>query len=85
MGLNMLRVYKMGYPDIFLSENSLLRQQMIRRLQNAAKDLVAIDISRPSTYFVQLEEYLGQQKVLENGYKMKVIKVEHEAHGVDNP
>lgn len=32
----------------------------------------ARDISRPSTYFVQLEEYLGQQKVLENGYKMKV-------------
>lgn len=24
MGLNMLRVYKMGYPDIFLSENSLV-------------------------------------------------------------
>lgn len=32
----------------------------------------ARDISRPSTYFVQLEEYLGQQKVLENVYKMKV-------------
>ncbi|XP_047341691.1 3-deoxy-manno-octulosonate cytidylyltransferase, mitochondrial [Impatiens glandulifera] len=34
---------------------------------------------------LQLEEDLEQLKVLENGYKMKVIKVEHEAHGVDTP
>lgn len=34
---------------------------------------------------LQLEEDLEQLKVLENGYKMKVIKVEHEAHGVDVP
>ncbi|KAJ8616387.1 hypothetical protein MRB53_035759 [Persea americana] len=34
---------------------------------------------------LQLEEDLEQLKVLENGYKMKVIKVEHEAHGVDIP
>ncbi|XAR56550.1 3-deoxy-manno-octulosonate cytidylyltransferase [Bertholletia excelsa] len=32
---------------------------------------------------LQLEEDLEQLKVLENGYKMKVIKVDHEAHGVD--
>ena len=34
---------------------------------------------------LQLEEDLEQLKVLENGYKLKVIKVEHEAHGVDVP
>ncbi|XP_052178224.1 3-deoxy-manno-octulosonate cytidylyltransferase, mitochondrial [Diospyros lotus] len=34
---------------------------------------------------LQLEEDLEQLKVLENGYKMKVIKVDHEAHGVDAP
>ncbi|RAL38145.1 unnamed protein product [Cuscuta campestris] len=34
---------------------------------------------------MQLEEDLEQLKVLENGYKMKVIKVDHEAHGVDTP
>ncbi|KAL6535716.1 hypothetical protein OROHE_012560 [Orobanche hederae] len=38
----------------------------------------------PSTP-LQLEEDLEQLKVLENGYKMKVIKVDHEAHGVDVP
>lgn len=38
----------------------------------------------PSTP-LQLEEDLEQLKVLENGYKMKVIKVEHDAHGVDTP
>ena len=30
-------------------------------------------------------EDLEQLKVLENGYKIKVIVVEHEAHGVDEP
>ncbi|XP_022977606.1 3-deoxy-manno-octulosonate cytidylyltransferase, mitochondrial-like [Cucurbita maxima] len=34
---------------------------------------------------LQLEEDLEQLKVLEHGYKMKVIKVDHEAHGVDVP
>ncbi|KAE9620765.1 hypothetical protein Lal_00019656 [Lupinus albus] len=34
---------------------------------------------------LQLEEDLEQLKVLENGYKMKVVKVDHEAHGVDTP
>ncbi|GJN15212.1 hypothetical protein PR202_gb02106 [Eleusine coracana subsp. coracana] len=34
---------------------------------------------------LQLEEDLEQLKVLENGYRMKVIKVYHEAHGVDAP
>ncbi|WRX28908.1 Acylneuraminate cytidylyltransferase - like 1 [Theobroma cacao] len=34
---------------------------------------------------LQLEKDLEQLKVLENGYKMKVIKVDHEAHGVDTP
>ncbi|XP_022929209.1 3-deoxy-manno-octulosonate cytidylyltransferase, mitochondrial-like [Cucurbita moschata] len=34
---------------------------------------------------MQLEEDLEQLKVLEHGYKMKVIKVDHEAHGVDVP
>eukprot|EP00246_Nothoceros_aenigmaticus_P010447 TRINITY_DN2696_c0_g1_i1.p2 TRINITY_DN2696_c0_g1~~TRINITY_DN2696_c0_g1_i1.p2 ORF type:complete len:134 (+),score=27.42 TRINITY_DN2696_c0_g1_i1:333-734(+) len=34
---------------------------------------------------LQEEEDLEQLKVLENGYKMKVIKVEHNAHGVDTP
>ncbi|KAI8000465.1 hypothetical protein LOK49_LG09G00690 [Camellia lanceoleosa] len=32
---------------------------------------------------LQLEEDLEQLKVLESGYKMKVIKVDHDAHGVD--
>jgi 3-deoxy-manno-octulosonate cytidylyltransferase (CMP-KDO synthetase) len=34
---------------------------------------------------LQLEEDLEQLKVLEYGYKLKVIKVDHEAHGVDTP
>ncbi|KAL7213069.1 hypothetical protein ACSBR2_015721 [Camellia fascicularis] len=34
---------------------------------------------------LQLEEDLEQLKVLESGYKMKVIKVDHDAHGVDTP
>lgn len=34
---------------------------------------------------LQLEEDLEQLKVLENGYKMKVIKVNHDVHGVDTP
>ncbi|URE08265.1 Cytidylyltransferase [Musa troglodytarum] len=34
---------------------------------------------------LQLEEDLKQLKVLENGHKMKVIKVNHDAHGVDTP
>ncbi|XP_073116374.1 3-deoxy-manno-octulosonate cytidylyltransferase, mitochondrial-like isoform X2 [Elaeis guineensis] len=34
---------------------------------------------------LQLEEDLEQLKVLENGYKMKVIKVQHDARGVDTP
>ncbi|ERN06581.1 hypothetical protein AMTR_s00058p00143650 [Amborella trichopoda] len=34
---------------------------------------------------LQLEEDLEQLKVLENGYKMKVIKVDHDAHCVDTP
>ena len=34
---------------------------------------------------LQLMEDLEQLKVLENGYKIKVIVVEHEAHGVDEP
>ncbi|XP_074568118.1 3-deoxy-manno-octulosonate cytidylyltransferase, mitochondrial-like [Curcuma longa] len=34
---------------------------------------------------LQREEDLEQLKVLENGYKMKVIKVDHDAHGVDTP
>ncbi|KAM7506080.1 hypothetical protein LguiB_004984 [Lonicera macranthoides] len=34
---------------------------------------------------LQLEEDLEQLKVLENGYRMKVIKVDHEPHGVDTP
>ncbi|KAJ0101476.1 hypothetical protein Patl1_04652 [Pistacia atlantica] len=34
---------------------------------------------------LQLGKDLEQLKVIENGYKMKVIKVDHEAHGVDTP
>jgi len=34
---------------------------------------------------LQLEEDLEQLKVLENGYKLKVIKVDHQVHGVDTP
>jgi len=34
---------------------------------------------------LQLQEDLEQLKVLENGYKLKVIKVDHAAHGVDTP
>ncbi|KAF3789656.1 3-deoxy-manno-octulosonate cytidylyltransferase [Nymphaea thermarum] len=38
----------------------------------------------PSTP-LQLEEDLEQLKVLEHGYRMKVIKVNHDSHGVDVP
>ena len=34
---------------------------------------------------LQLQEDLEQLKVLENGYKIKVIEVDHSAHGVDEP
>ncbi|KAI4388303.1 hypothetical protein MLD38_000645 [Melastoma candidum] len=34
---------------------------------------------------LQLEEDLEQLKILENGYKIKVIRVHHDAHGVDTP
>ena len=34
---------------------------------------------------MQLMEDLEQLKVLENGYKMKVVVVDHCAHGVDVP
>jgi 3-deoxy-manno-octulosonate cytidylyltransferase (CMP-KDO synthetase) len=34
---------------------------------------------------MQLMEDLEQLKVLENGYKMKVVVVDHCAHGVDEP
>lgn len=30
-------------------------------------------------------EDLEQLKVIENGYKIKVVQVEHSAHGVDLP
>lgn len=33
----------------------------------------------------QLQEDLEQLKAIEHGYKIKVIKVEHSAHGVDYP
>ena len=36
-------------------------------------------------FFMQLMEDLEQLKVLENGYKMKVVVVDHCAHGVDVP
>ena len=35
--------------------------------------------------WLQLMEDLEQLKVLENGYKMKVVVVDHCAHGVDVP
>ena len=35
--------------------------------------------------FLQLMEDLEQLKVIENGYRIKVITVEHCAHGVDEP
>lgn len=35
--------------------------------------------------YLQLMEDLEQLKVLENGYKIKVITVDHCAHGVDEP
>eukprot|EP00898_Chlorokybus_atmophyticus_P006030 jgi/Chlat1/6428/Chrsp45S06045 len=34
---------------------------------------------------LQMQEDLEQLKVLENGYKIKVVKVDHSAHGVDCP
>ena len=34
---------------------------------------------------MQLMEDLEQLKVLENGYRIKVIEVDHCAHGVDEP
>eukprot|EP00217_Crustomastix_stigmatica_P010960 CAMPEP_0183797136 /NCGR_PEP_ID=MMETSP0803_2-20130417/14680_1 /TAXON_ID=195967 /ORGANISM="Crustomastix stigmata, Strain CCMP3273" /LENGTH=313 /DNA_ID=CAMNT_0026041795 /DNA_START=38 /DNA_END=976 /DNA_ORIENTATION=+ len=40
--------------------------------------------SMPATP-LQLQEDLEQLKVIENGYKIKVITVDHKAHGVDEP
>ncbi|KAJ7565655.1 hypothetical protein O6H91_02G069500 [Diphasiastrum complanatum] len=48
-----------------------------------AKFLAIYPLMKPTP--LQLEEDLEQLKVLENGYKMKVIKVDHDAHGVDIP
>jgi CMP-2-keto-3-deoxyoctulosonic acid synthetase len=36
-------------------------------------------------WHLQLMEDLEQLKVLENGFKIKVITVDHCAHGVDEP
>ncbi len=36
-------------------------------------------------YHVQLMEDLEQLKVIEHGYRIKVITVDHCAHGVDEP
>lgn len=38
-----------------------------------------------SLVLAQLMEDLEQLKVLENGYRIKVITVDHCAHGVDEP
>ncbi|KAL9271364.1 3-deoxy-manno-octulosonate cytidylyltransferase, mitochondrial-like protein [Drosera capensis] len=53
-------------------------------IQSYSSDFLKIYPELPPTP-LQLEEDLEQLKVLENGYKMKVIKVEHDAHGVDTP
>ncbi|CAA2968970.1 3-deoxy-manno-octulosonate cytidylyltransferase, mitochondrial [Olea europaea subsp. europaea] len=54
------------------------------RIQSFDSKFLKIYPELPPTPF-QLEEDLEQLKVLENRYKMKVIKVDHEAHGVDTP
>ena len=58
---------------------------MRRRLRSCTlSDL--LDSLRLSSYFrKQLMEDLEQLKVLENGYKIKVVIVDHCAHGVDEP
>ncbi|KAL6529727.1 hypothetical protein OROGR_015350 [Orobanche gracilis] len=53
-------------------------------IQSFDSKFLKIYTELPSTP-LQLEEDLEQLKILENGYKMKVIKVDHEAHGVDVP
>lgn len=53
-------------------------------IQSYDAEFLKIYPELPSTP-LQLEEDLEQLKVLENGYKLKVIKVEHEAHGIDVP
>ena len=46
----------------------------------------AIGVTKPTIIgALQLMEDLEQLKVLENGYKIKVITVDHCAHGVDEP
>ncbi len=47
--------------------------------------LELIEVRKFNWCCLQLMEDLEQLKVLENGYKIKVIVVEHEAHGVDEP
>ncbi|CAL9084348.1 unnamed protein product [Musa textilis] len=53
-------------------------------IQSFDSNFLRIYLSLPPTP-LQLEEDLEQLKVLENGYRMKVIKVNHDAHGVDSP
>ena len=53
-------------------------------LQCYDREFLKIYPKMPATP-LQLQEDLEQLKVLENGYKIKVIKVNHCAHGVDEP
>lgn len=53
-------------------------------LQCYDRDFLAMYGKMPATP-LQLQEDLEQLKVIENGYKIKVITVNHCAHGVDEP
>ncbi|CAL9755277.1 unnamed protein product [Musa acuminata subsp. burmannicoides] len=53
-------------------------------IQSFDSNFLRIYPSLPPTP-LQLEQDLEQLKVLENGYRTKVIKVNHDAHGVDSP
>lgn len=53
-------------------------------LQCYDRDFLRLYGSLPATP-LQLQEDLEQLKVLEHGYKIRVVEVEHSAHGVDEP
>ncbi|KAL0696586.1 hypothetical protein Bca4012_063766 [Brassica carinata] len=75
---------KIMKPVMLWEKNSRRNENLHLRIQSFdSKFLKVYSELQPTP--LQLEEDLEQLKVLENGFKMKVIKVDHEAHGVDTP
>lgn len=63
----------------------LILQGFCWEAQRSENSLGPVSHCAEALSVLQLMEDLEQLKVLENGYKIKVIVVDHKAHGVDEP